>query len=64
MNLRLIGASTVKDITREMVDASNIHSHLVAVPDDRLFHQNCASSLTYRVFHCRSLLMPPLGSCR
>ena len=48
MNLRLIGAPTIKDVTRDMVDASSIHSHLVAVPEDRLFHQNCAS------FHMRS----------
>ncbi len=39
MNMRLLGAPTIKDITREMVDASCIHTHLVAVPDDRLFHQ-------------------------
>ena len=44
MNLRLIGAPTIKDVTREMVDASNISTHLVAVPEDRLYHQNCASS--------------------
>ena len=43
MNMRLIGAPTIKDVTREMVDASSVHSHIVAVPDDRLFHQNCAS---------------------
>ncbi|THG97547.1 hypothetical protein EW026_g4478 [Hermanssonia centrifuga] len=43
MNMRLLGAPTIKDITREMVDASCIHTHLVAVPDDRLFHQNYES---------------------
>lgn len=42
MNMRLLGAPTLKDVTRDMVDASNIHTHVVAVPDDRLFHQNCA----------------------
>ena len=42
MNMRLIGAPTLKDITRDMVDASSIHQHIVAVPDDRLFHVNCA----------------------
>ena len=44
MNLRLLGAPTIKDITRDMVDASSIHQHIVAVPDDRLFHQNCEFS--------------------
>jgi L-lactate dehydrogenase (cytochrome) len=41
MNMRLIGAPTIKDVTREMVDASSIHQHIVSVPDDRLYHLNC-----------------------
>lgn len=41
MNLRLLGAPTLKDITSDLVDASSIHQHIVAVPDDRLFYQNC-----------------------
>lgn len=41
MNMRLIGARTVDEIVPEMVDASCIHSHIVAVPDDRLFVENC-----------------------
>ncbi|KAF8891834.1 FMN-dependent dehydrogenase-domain-containing protein [Infundibulicybe gibba] len=40
MNLRLIGAPTIKDIVPEMVDASNIKSHIVAVPGDRLYESN------------------------
>lgn len=41
MNMRLIGAPTLKDITRDMVDASSIHQHIVAVPEDRLYHSTC-----------------------
>ncbi|TFK44932.1 FMN-dependent dehydrogenase-domain-containing protein [Crucibulum laeve] len=43
MNLRLLGAPTIKDIVSEMVDASNIHSHVVAVPGDRLYESNYES---------------------
>ena len=35
MNLRLLGAQTIKDVVPDMVDASNVHFHLVAVPRDR-----------------------------
>ena len=41
MNLRLLGAQTIKDLVPEMVDASNIHSHLVTVPRDQLYEANC-----------------------
>ena len=41
MNMRLLGATTMKDVVPEMVDASNIHSHIVAVPVDRLYDNNC-----------------------
>jgi L-lactate dehydrogenase (cytochrome) len=41
MNLRLLGAPTLKDVVPGMVDASNIHSHMVAVPSDRLYDGNC-----------------------
>ncbi|KAN0130821.1 glycolate oxidase [Lactarius tabidus] len=40
MNLRLLGAQTIKDLVPEMVDASNIHSHLVTVPRDQLYEAN------------------------
>lgn len=43
MNMRLIGAKTIKDVVPEMVDASNIHTHVIAVPGDRLYDSNCAS---------------------
>jgi L-lactate dehydrogenase (cytochrome) len=41
MNLRLLGAPTIKDVVPAMVDATNIHSHLVAVPNDQLYDANC-----------------------
>ena len=47
MNLRLLGAPTLKDITKDLVDASSIHQHIVAVPDDRLFYQNCELFLSH-----------------
>ena len=43
MNMRLLGAPTMKDVTRDMVDASSIKQHIVAVPEDKLYHQNCES---------------------
>lgn len=41
MNMRLIGARTIKDLVPDMVDASNIHTHTVDVPGDRLYDSNC-----------------------
>lgn len=41
MNLRLLGAPTLKDIVPAMVDASNLSSHIVSVPGDRLYDSNC-----------------------
>ncbi|KAG5637724.1 hypothetical protein H0H81_003434 [Sphagnurus paluster] len=43
MNLRLLGAPTIKDVVPAMVDASNIHTHTVAVPGDRLYNSNYVS---------------------
>ncbi|KAI0039004.1 FMN-linked oxidoreductase, partial [Auriscalpium vulgare] len=40
MNLRLLGARTLKDVVPEMVDASCVHSHIVSVPSDRLYDSN------------------------
>lgn len=45
MNMRLLGAKTIKDVVPSMVDASNIHSHIVAVPSDRLYEQNCMHAI-------------------
>ncbi|KAF7973057.1 hypothetical protein HWV62_16356 [Athelia sp. TMB] len=41
MNLRLLGAPTLKDVVPSMVDASNVHTHIVAVPGDNLYNNNC-----------------------
>ena len=41
MNMRLIGARNLKEIVPEMVDASNIGCHIVAVPGDELYNSNC-----------------------
>ena len=41
MNMRLIGAPTIKDIRRDMVDASNLSSHIGAIPTDKLYDSNC-----------------------
>jgi len=43
MNLRLLGARTIRDVVPAMVDASNIHTHLVAVPRDQLYEANYES---------------------
>ena len=44
MNMRLIGARNLKEIVPEMVDASNIGSHIVSVPGDELYNSNCEPS--------------------
>ena len=41
MNMRLLGARNLKEVVPEMVDATNIGSHVVAVPGDRLYDSNC-----------------------
>jgi hypothetical protein len=41
MNMRLLGAQTIKDVTPEMVDASAISMHIAATPGDRLYDNNC-----------------------
>ena len=41
MNMRLIGARSIKELVPEMVDARNLHQHTVSVPSDRLFDTNC-----------------------
>ena len=41
MNMRLLGATTIADVVPEMVDASGIQAHTVAVPGDRLYDSNC-----------------------
>lgn len=46
MNMRLLGAPTLKDVVPEMVDASNLQSHIVAVPGDRLYDTNCTCGIS------------------
>lgn len=41
MNLRLLGAPTLKDVVPAMVDTSSLKSHIVAVPQDSLYYSNC-----------------------
>ena len=48
MNMRLIGARNLKEIVPEMVDASNIGSHIVSVPGDGLYNSNCKSRFFFR----------------
>jgi len=43
MNMRLVGARNLKELVPEMVDASNIHRHVVSVPVDRLYDNNYES---------------------
>jgi len=40
MNMRLLGARTLKDVVPAMVDARSISNHSVPVPEDRLFGNN------------------------
>jgi hypothetical protein len=46
MNMRLIGARTIKELVPDMVDASNIHAHTLNVPGDRLYESNCESTIS------------------
>ena len=47
MNMRLLGARTLAEVRPEMVDASSLQSHIVAVPGDRLYDSNCESSSSF-----------------
>lgn len=40
MNMRLLGARTIQEVVPEMVDASNMHTHVATVPVDRLYDGN------------------------
>jgi hypothetical protein len=44
MNMRLLGAPNLEDVVPSMVDASNIHTHIVSVPGDNLYNNNCENS--------------------
>lgn len=45
MNLRLLGAPTLKDVVPAMVDTTSLKSHIVAVPQDSLYYTNCELDL-------------------
>ncbi|KAJ7068640.1 FMN-dependent dehydrogenase-domain-containing protein [Mycena amicta] len=45
MNLRLLGARSLKEVVPEMVDAKNLQSHIVAVPGDNLYNNNYENML-------------------
>ena len=45
MNMRLIGAPKLKDVVPNMVDTRSISVHIVPVPGDRLYDENCKSML-------------------
>lgn len=47
MNMRLLGARTITEIVPSMVDASNIHTHMVPVPVDNLYDSNCACPCSF-----------------
>jgi L-lactate dehydrogenase (cytochrome) len=49
MNLRLLGAPTLKDVVPSMVDASNVHAHIVSVPGDNLYNNNCEPAQSHIV---------------
>ena len=41
MNMRLLGARTIKDVVPEMVDSRSIGLHTTTVPSDELYNVNC-----------------------
>jgi L-lactate dehydrogenase (cytochrome) len=41
MNMRLLGAQTIKDVGPELIDASSISTHIAPIPGDRLYDNNC-----------------------
>ena len=41
MNMRLLGAQTIKDIGPEMIDAFAVGIHVSPSPGDRLYDNNC-----------------------
>lgn len=50
MNMRLLGARTIQEVVPEMVDASNMHTHVAIVPVDRLYDGNCKSTSDFLSF--------------
>lgn len=42
MNMRLLGARTIDEVTEDMVDARAVGWHDGSVPQDHMFSTNCA----------------------
>lgn len=40
MNMRLIGARTIDEVTEDMVDANSVTTH-ITIPGDSRYTQNC-----------------------
>ncbi|CCL99240.1 uncharacterized protein FIBRA_01255 [Fibroporia radiculosa] len=49
MSMRLLGARSIAEVVPEMVDASSIHQHIVAVPSDRLYEANYETMQSVRL---------------
>lgn len=47
MDMRLLGAPTISDLTSDMVDYRNVGAHIVAVPTDRQYDANCPYLLPF-----------------
>ncbi|TCD66741.1 hypothetical protein EIP91_000982 [Steccherinum ochraceum] len=56
MSMRLLGARNLKEVVRDMLDASSIHQHIVAVPEDKLYHSNYESMQSVRLREIKSNL--------
>ncbi|KAF8514650.1 FMN-dependent dehydrogenase-domain-containing protein [Hysterangium stoloniferum] len=56
MNMRLVGAITLNDIIPSMVDTRSISSHVVPVPDDRLYDNNYESMQVARLKNLKAKL--------
>ena len=41
MNMRLLGARHIGEVVPDMLDASSLSNHIVAVPGDNLSNANC-----------------------
>ncbi|KZT72246.1 hypothetical protein DAEQUDRAFT_809145 [Daedalea quercina L-15889] len=54
MNMRLLGARTIKEVVPEMVDAGSVHQHIVSVPDDSLYFSNYESMQSARLKDVKS----------
>lgn len=56
MNMRLLGARSIKEIVPSMVDASSIHQHTVAVPEDSLYRLNYETMQSVKLRDSKSKL--------